>query len=464
MDSMRLSTKQSGIDEMTDALKKFSMLVDLYSDDRVNEKLFISELARFEEIDWLQENVFNQLLAYYTLASAYGVLKSKKLDYTKAYYQNEYVYKEISYYHNLHYVVSRVKKEQWAALYWSAFRLWCRAYLCLANAYDHLGRFCEAQQFYNLAVLDKNLMNNVEINRGFSYANMHTFWKEEEPWIVRKAQILMKKHSKTFDVIAPEQKARVCSWMAPSFDAPLVDFSQIDNGEFEKWVNENYLRINRFCDVEPLSSLSMDDNVKLGIIDDTKERKQLFETSFDEIKGSYIETRRLAFTAIEGEEGVKAELLKMTYKNFYSLLDKIAVFIKAYLNLPIEVHKVDFATVWYNKKRTSVRTEFMGYTENLSLLALYNVMLDVYGSRIFDYVIDEQTKDLQRIRNYIEHKVVAIRDGAMEYDEYKLSISKNELSINTIRLAQLVRCAIIYLCNFVMHAEYDKRLDDDSSK
>lgn len=46
----------------------------------------------------------------------------------------------------------------------------------------------------------------------------------------------------------------------------------------------------------------------------------------------------------------------------------------------------------------------------------------------------------------------------MEKDDYKLTISKDELALNTIRLAQLVRCAIIYLCNFVMHAEYDKRV------
>ena len=72
-------------------------------------------------------------------------------------------------------------------------------------------------------------------------------------------------------------------------------------------------------------------------------------------------------------------------------------------------------------------------------------------------MIDEQTKDLQRIRNFIEHKVIVIRDGEMTYDNYQLQISKRELEINTIRLAQLVRCAIIYLCNFVMHAEYDKK-------
>jgi len=59
--------------------------------------------------------------------------------------------------------------------------------------------------------------------------------------------------------------------------------------------------------------------------------------------------------------------------------------------------------------------------------------------------------------NIIEHKVIVIRDGEMTYDNYQLQISKRELEINTIRLAQLVRCAIIYLCNFVMHAEYDKK-------
>ena len=141
----------------------------------------------------------------------------------------------------------------------------------------------------------------------------------------------------------------------------------------------------------------------------------------------------------------------------YSILDKIAVFLKAYLELPSEVYQADFAKIWYDKKN-NIREEFMTRSENLSLLALYNLNLDVYGSRKFGYVIDEQTKDLQRIRNFIEHKIVRVKEEAMTYDDYQLTISKKELSINTIRLAQLVRCAIIYLCNFVMHAEYDKRL------
>ena len=452
---MNSSIEQSEINEMTKKLERFSALVDLYNDGLADNDMFLSELSQFEKIDWTKENIFNQLLAYNALGAAYGNLKSKNLDNTKAYFENEYVHKEISYYHNLHYVVSRVKKEQSAALYWTAFRLWCRAYLCLANAYDHLGRFCEAQQYYNLAALDEIIQTDVEINQGFSYANIHAFYKEEEPWIVRRAQILMKKHAKAFDAAAPDLKASVCGWPAPSFDVPLVDFERIENGAFEKWVNENYLRINRFCDVEPMSSLSMSDNVKLPYIRAAKDRQKLFEASYEEIKKSFVDTRKLAYTAMVGSGDISTELLKMTYKNFYSVFDKIAVFLQAYLNLPIRVHQADFASIWTDRKGR-LREDFMANPQNLSLLALYNVKLDVYGSNSVDYVIDEQTKDLKRIRNFIEHKVIVIRDGEMHYDDYLLQISREELAINTVRLAQLVRCAIIYFCNFVLHSENDE--------
>ena len=457
---MNLSIKQSEITELTDQLQKFSSLVELFKEGRADQGLFASELARFESIDWQQENMFNQMLGYHALASAFGALKCKNLDYTEAYYDNAYVNKEVSYYHNVQYIVTRVAKEDWAALYNTAFKASCRAFLCLANAYDHLGRFCEAQQYYKLAALDKRNQKDVEVNQGYSYGNMHAFWESEEPWIVRKAQQIMRRYPKDFDKATPGLRETVCSWKTPSFDAPRADFTAIADGDYEYWVNTNYLRINRYCDVEPLSELSIADNVKLHQIKDTKEMQNIFASSFDEIKRTFVDTRKITYTAIKDE--IRIDLLKMTYKSFYSLLDKIAIFLKAYLSIPIEVHRVDFSTIWTDKKGL-IRPEFLAHPQNLSLLALYNVKLDVYGSKSVGYVVDEQTKDLQRIRNFLEHKIVSIRDGAMEYDEYQLKISKRELALNTIRLAQLVRCSIIYLCNFVLHAEYDKKINNPLS-
>lgn len=453
---MNFSIEQSEITNLTEDLEKFSTLVDLYSDGRSSEDLLMAEIARFESIDWTGENMFNQLFAYSALADAFCALKVKKLDYSKAYYTNEYVYKEISYYHNVQRIANRVSKEQWAALYFTAFRTYCRAYLCLANAYDHVGRFCEAQQFYSLAALDERNIIDVEINRGYSYANMHAYWEHEEPWIVRRAQLLLSIHAKYMDEKFPGLREMVCGWEAPSFDAPLAVFDTMEDGKYEKWVNINFLRVNRYCDVDVKSKLSVQDNVKIRQIFDTPEKRELYESMYDEILRSFICTRKKLFDVLYQQDECDTEQLKMIYKNFYSILDKLAMFMSVYLDLGIEAHKVDFASIWTDKSKKNIHPKILAHESNISLLALYNVKQDIYGSSLIDYVIDEQTKDLKRIRNFIEHKFVKIQDGEISYNDYQLTISKEELTQNTIKLAQLVRCAIIYLCNFVMHAEYDK--------
>lgn len=454
---MKYSIEQSEITERTEQINKFALLVDSFNKKAVDRETFMAELSKIEQTDWAKENLFNQLIGYCVLGDAYGILKSRELDYSKAYYNNEYVYKEVSYYHNVQYLITRVKREEWAALYLAAFRTSCRAYLCLANAYDHLGRFCEAQQFYRMALQDSNNTPKVEVNQGFAYANMHSFWTEEEPFIVRKAQQIIRKYKQTFDSLSP-YFSQICSWSSPSFDAPLIDYDNIQEGEYEKWICHHYLRINRFNDVEPDSILSLCDNVKLPVIVDTPEKKALYESTFEEIKGSFISTRKILYTIInENKNNMNMEILKMAYKNFYSIFDKIAMFLSNYLDVKLKSYEVDFAKIW-NCKNGEIRQEILEHSQNMSLLGLYNIKLDVYGMKTDWYVVDEQTKDLKMLCNYMEHKSIIIKDEPMSRTEYQLTISKQELELNTIRLAQLVRCAIIYLCNFVMHAEYDKQI------
>jgi len=457
INDMNYSIEQSEITALTKDINRFAALVYLFADGLSDRQLFMAEIERFERIDWVEQNMFNQMFGYFALASAYCALKSKELDYTKAHYTNVYIYKEISYYHNVQYIVSRVTKEQWAALFKTVFQIYCRAYLCLANAYDHVGRFCEAQQYYHLAALNERNKKDVEINRGYSYANMHTFWEHEEPWIVRRAQKIFSLYPKDIDEKAPGLREMVCKWVAPSFDMPKINFASIPDSEYEKWVNINYIRINRYCDVDCYSELSMNDNVMLHQIHDTAERNELFASMYDEIMKSFINTRKLLYKTIFTQTDCDIEQLKMVYKNFYSILDKIALFIAVFLNLPIKPHAVDFSKIWTDTSGKNIRPEILAHECNLSLLALYNIKLDVYGSKMDGYIMDELTKDLQRIRNFIEHKFIKIDEGQMSYNDYQLTISKNELNIDTIRLAQLVRCAIIYLCNFVMHAEYDTK-------
>lgn len=374
---MKYSIEQSEITERTEQINKFALLVDLFNNKAVDRETFMAELSKIEQTDWAKENLFNQLIGYCVLGDAYGILKSRELDFRKAYYNNEYVYKEVSYYHNVQYLITRVKKEEWAALYLNAFRTSCRAYLCLANAYDHLGRFCETQQYYKMALLDSTNTQEVERNQGFSYANIHAFWSEEEPFIVRKAQQIIRKYQQFFDGHSLYFR-QICSWPSPSFDAPLIDYDNIQDGEYEKWICQHYLRINRFNDVEPDSMLSLHDNVKLPVIVDTSEKKALYESTFEEIKGSFISTRKLLYSIInEDKNSMNIELLKMAYKNFYSIFDKIAMFLSNYLDIKLKSYEVDFAKIW-NCKNGDIRQEILAHSQNMPLLGLYNIKLDVY--------------------------------------------------------------------------------------
>lgn len=375
---MKYSIEQSEITERTEQINKFALLVDLFNNKAVDRETFMAELSKIEQTDWAKENLFNQLIGYCVLGDAYGILKSRELDFRKAYYTNEYVYKEVSYYHNVQYLITRVKREEWAALYLNAFRASCRAYLCLANAYDHLGRFCEAQQYYRMALLDSTNTQEVERNQGFSYANMHAFWPEEEPFIVRKAQQIIRKYQHFFDGHSPYFR-QICSWPSPSFDAPLIDYDNIQEGGYEKWICQHYLRINRFNDVEPDSMLSLCDNVKLPVIVDTPEKKALYESTFEEIKGSFISTRKILYSIInEDKNSVNMEMQKMAYKNFYSIFDKIAMFLSNYLDIKLKSYEVDFAKIW-NCKNGDIRQEILAHSQNMPLLGLYNIKLDVYG-------------------------------------------------------------------------------------
>ena len=457
---MNYSIQESEINAMTERLQQFDNIIGQYEKGLLPEDDFLRELNLIETIDLKSENMFNQMLGYSVLAGAYRALKKKKLSYSEAYYDNEYVYKEISYLHNVQYVVTRVSKEGLEALYYTAARTACYTYYTLSNAYDHMGRFNEAQQYLRMAMYDPHLSQDIEIAQGFSYANMHTFYKEEEPWVVRRGKIIMDKYPNVFDEASPELRLRLRDCRVPSFEPPLAEYPDSEEGKFRYWVNENYLRLNRYVDIEPHSQLSQADNVKLPFIWESEGKRKLYQSTFEEINGMYIASLQILYSTFGSKSNVLSkEQLKMAYKNFYSILDKISLILANYLGLQMKAHEIDFKSIWYDKKKKCIRPEVKAKKQNISLLALYNIQNDIYGCPIEGFIPDEQTINLHRIRNFMEHKSFIIEDGPMKYDEYQLHISQHELSMDAIRLAQLSRCAIIYLCNFVLHEEYDRHGD-----
>ena len=307
---MRNSIEQSVITEFTSEIKAFSAIHDSFYKETIGEEEFLTRLAHFESHDLSKENLFNQLNAYFCLGCAYNALKIRELDCSKAYYRNVYEDKEVCYFRNVLYIANRVRKEEWLSLYYSAWKISMRATLYLANAYDHLGRLNEALQYYDDAALDEANVREVEFNKGYCYANMHAFWPEAEPFVVRRAHEILKKYPKEFDIHQPGLRERVCSWKVPSFSDPLLVFEDTPDGCYHRWLSDNHLWLNRYADVSCRSILAQGHNLKLPWIHTTKERKELFITSFDEMKMQYIEAVSGLYKAVSSDDNDNGYQLK----------------------------------------------------------------------------------------------------------------------------------------------------------
>lgn len=454
---MELFKKESEITELSLKLLAFSRLVDRYYEGRVVESDIVEQLQDLEAVDLDEESLFNRLLAYSIFATSYCALKCRNLSYQKAYYNNVYVNKEIGYLHSVFYTLSRIKEKGNVALLQTALNFTIRTYVCLANAYDHMGRFNEAIQYYRMALEMNPNDNDAEMNLGYAFANMHSFWVKEEPYVVARAQGILKNYADRIEENTPGLVDTICSWPVPVELDDDVKYGDDEVESYCKWVNENYLRLNKYVDISPHSILSQIDNVELPSIQASLEENTFYVSTFNEIVEMFQDARMVFYRALNiGDSSAGHTQIKMAYKHIYSIFDKIALFLCRYLNLADNPGKIDFSNLWFDGKSKSLRREILSLESNLSLLALYSVRNDVYGSRMEGFVIDEQTRNLKQIRNYIEHRTFVITEGPMVVDNYCMSISVQELASNTVRLMQLVRCAIIYLCNFILQAEYDK--------
>jgi hypothetical protein len=97
--------------------------------------------------------------------------------------------------------------------------------------------------------------------------------------------------------------------------------------------------------------------------------------------------------------------VKLSFRATYSLFDKIAFFLNAYLGLNIPEKRVSFRGVWYEgqEKRKGIRREFQSLA-NWPLRGLFWLGKDLYeDAPEFRAAIDPEAQRLCEIRNQLEH-------------------------------------------------------------
>lgn len=164
--------------------------------------------------------------------------------------------------------------------------------------------------------------------------------------------------------------------------------------------------------------------------------------------------------------GVNVEKTRQAYRMTYALFDKIAFFLNHYLELGIPENKVFFRSIWYaTKGNPKPLLPFFLDRENWPLRGLFWLSKDLYDPE-FQGATEPDAEALAQLRHHLEHKYCQIheqwgfilvdREDA-ETDQVGLHIGRQDFEAKALRLMDLARAAIIYLCLAVHREEHLKK-------
>ncbi len=175
----------------------------------------------------------------------------------------------------------------------------------------------------------------------------------------------------------------------------------------------------------------------------------------------------LAFNSDYAHYSMALEQVKTAFRCAYSLLDKVAYFINAYWQLGIPETSIYFRSLWYESSKGKVRQVRQAFetSENLPLRGLFWLSKDIYSDLLRE-VAHPNAKDLDSLRNHLEHKHVKVVDslGLMTNhsdiwnDQLAHKVERDEFQAKTEHLLQLSRSALIYLC-LAMHSKEQRTQD-----
>jgi len=141
--------------------------------------------------------------------------------------------------------------------------------------------------------------------------------------------------------------------------------------------------------------------------------------------------------------GICATKLKLAFESAYNILDKIAFFINAYLDLGIKGNRVNFTSIWKEGKSTLRST--IVQCNNYYLYGLYDISRDLGSEGYFGYLRD--------IRNHLTHQYLVLHVEKLHWltsaDDSRYHLGYHEFLDHAIELMRLVRSAVIYLIAFI---------------
>lgn len=368
-------------------------------------------------------------------------------------------------------------------------------YCNLGNSLSQAGRVIDALVEWENALNEQRNLGMARGNLGIGFARygMQLFDDGHTYWFLRSAQNELSQAIEGGvgrDGSTYPAAIDVFRWHATnverelsSYDGPINEVPPefpIGNSKRERayrtWCLRRKLFLNPLNDLGPLSIAAQDVLLLPG--HRIEGAGITYRAFFNQLKQEYAYARLNLFegTAVERRHfadrelplvsnadfslySISVEQVKTSFRLAYSLLDKLAYFINDYWKLEIPEKQVSFRKLWVEDKKGKavpvgrVRKIFED-SKNLPLRALYWLAKDIYDEN-FQEVADPIAKELDALRNHLEHKALkVVIDGLPQADSPKSEIFEDhlshrvgfdELAARAEHLLRMARSALIYL-------------------
>ncbi|MCX5880397.1 MAG: LA2681 family HEPN domain-containing protein, partial [Deltaproteobacteria bacterium] len=254
----------------------------------------------------------------------------------------------------------------------------CAIYTNLANTLFQIGRFVEALEYWDRALVLRPDFGMAMANKGYSlqhYAHLlhdegHAmiFLLQSREMLRQALKLEIDPHVRPFFKDHLKSLNRILyPYNNKKFLTPARECSEKVDGEtaFRNWRLQNRLYLNPLNDLGSFMEAASDALMTLPLETDPSKPFRLHDY-LTLLKQEFICARQLCFEAMQSlpdsdaascgailpvsEKAVcdlSDEKLKIAFRMAYSLFDKIAFFLKKYFRLPVSEQRVNFRTLWY---------------------------------------------------------------------------------------------------------------------
>jgi len=258
------------------------------------------------------------------------------------------------------------------------------------------------------------------------------------------------------------------------FDKRLFKINISKAAVYRFWINKNRLLLSPLNDITSNGNFYYDDLLLPPILMPAGS-KPIYHILFNQIKQEFCSARYNLFQYSKHKKNhfsdknvvlveysklfsysYRIELIKSTFKTFYSIFDKIAYLINDYLSLNRKRFDVSFRKIWYTNYQKAELDPMFNSKVNWSMRALFWVSKDLFDDEMKD-TIEPESQHINQLRNYIEHKGIMVSripfNEKVDNTAFNYAIGSIDLELKTYKIAKLVREAMLYLCFSVSQIE-----------